>query len=208
MRSTRSPHPGGAARRTGTRAAFGLLAAGLVFPLRLAYRLGLVSFASGSQLLALLPGQLGRFLRRAWYSRELTACGRNLVVDFGAAIRTPQTRIGDDCYIGLYSWIGLADIGDDFISGSHVVVLSGANQHGFEDLSRPMRLQGTKLRRVTIGDDVWVGAQAAIMAHVAPHSIVATGAVVAKSFSEYDVLGGVPAVPIGNRRTARREPRD
>lgn len=178
-----------------------IFAAAIVLPLRLLHRGGLVSFVGVAHLLAPLPGQFGRFVRRAWYSRELASCGRNLVVDFGAAIRTPHTRIGDDCYIGLYNWMGLADIGDDFMSGSHVVILSGGRTHGFSDLSRPMRLQGTEMKRITIGADVWVGAQAAIMADVAPHSIVATGAVVTKTFDEYDVLGGVPAAPIRSRRT-------
>jgi acetyltransferase-like isoleucine patch superfamily enzyme len=177
-------------------------AAALVLPLRLAHRTRLVTFVGVAHLLAPLPGQFGRFVRRAWYSRELAACGRNLVVDFGAAIRTPHTRIGDDCYFGLYNWVGLADIGDDFMSGSHVVILSGGRTHGFTDLARPMRLQGTEMERITIGDDVWVGAQAAILVDVAPHSIVATGAVVTKRFDEFDMLGGVPAAPIGNRRTS------
>lgn len=178
-----------------------IFAAAIVLPLRLLHRGGLVTFVGVAHLLAPLPGQFGRFVRRAWYSRELASCGRNLVVDFGAAIRTPHTRIGDDCYIGLYNWMGLADIGDDFMSGSHVVILSGGRTHGFSDLSRPMRLQGTEMKRITIGADVWVGAQVAIMADVAPHSIVATGAVVTKTFDEYDVLGGVPAAPIRSRRT-------
>jgi len=198
--TSRSP---GDLRSEGVRGLLDAIAAGIVLPLRLLHRGRLVTFSGASQMLAPLPGQFGRFVRRAWYSRELASCGRNLVVDFGAAIRTPRTRIGNDCYIGLYNWVGLADIGDDFIAGSHVVILSGGSQHGFSDLSRPMRLQGTELRRITIGNDVWVGAQVSIMADVAPHSIVATGAVVTKSFTEYDMLGGVPAAPIGNRQTWR-----
>lgn len=176
------------------------IAAVLVLPLRLLHSAGIVTFVGIAHLLAPLPGQLGRFVRRAWYSRELAYCGRNLVVDFGAAIRTPQTRIGDDCYIGIYNWVGLADIGDDFMSGSHVVILSGGRTHRFSDLTRPMRMQGTEMARITIGDDVWVGAQASIMSDVAAHSIVATGGIVTKCFAEYDILAGVPAAPIGSRR--------
>lgn len=176
------------------------IAAGLVLPLRILHGAGIVTFVGIAHLLAPLPGQFGRFVRRAWYSRELASCGRNLIVDFGAAIRTPHTRVGDDCYIGIYNWVGLADIGDDFMSGSHVVILSGGRTHGFGDLSRPMRTQGSEIARITIGDDVWVGAQASIMADVASHSIVATGGVVTKCFAEYDILGGVPAARIGNRR--------
>lgn len=178
----------------------------LVLPLRIARRLRLLEFATVSQLLSLVPGQLGRHLRRAWYGAELERCGRNLVVDFGAAIRTPRARIGNDVYIGLYNWVGLVDIGDDFLSGSHVVLLSGGRQHAFADVSVPMRLQPSQHERIVIGNDVWVGAHVVVLADVAPHSVLAAGAIVNRRYDDYDVLGGVPAKPIGNRRRAADPP--
>jgi acetyltransferase-like isoleucine patch superfamily enzyme len=63
-----------------------------------------------------------------------------------------------------------------------------------------MRLQGGEHTCVRIGDDVWVGASATISADVAAHTVVASGAVVTRSFDEHDILGGVPAKPIGSRR--------
>lgn len=183
------------------RRALDLVAIGLVTPLLGAHRLRLLGFPAGSQLLSLVPGQAGRFLRRAWYSRTLAGCGRNLVIDFGAAIRVPGTRIGDNCYIGVGNWIGWADIGDDFMSGPHVDMLSGASHHRFDDLKRPMRLQGGEHRCVIIGPDVWIGAHATIMADVAAHSIVASGAVVTKLHGEWEILAGVPARRIRDRRS-------
>jgi acetyltransferase-like isoleucine patch superfamily enzyme len=189
-----------AARRDALRSAADSLGVILLLPAFAAYRGGLVGFTAVSQGLSIIPGQAGRVLRRAWYSRTLAACGRNLVVDFGAAIRTPRTRVGDDCYIGVYNWLGFVDLGDDFMSGSHVTILSGRRQHGFARLDVPMREQGGALTCVAIGRDVWVGAGVTISSDVAPHSIVASGSVVTKTFPPYSILGGVPASAIGDRR--------
>jgi virginiamycin A acetyltransferase len=174
-------------------------AVALTLPLVLAYRARLVAFASIANSLSLIPGAIGRFLRRGWYRQTLAACGRNLVVEFGAAIRTPKSRVGNNCHIGLWSWFGWVDIGDDFMTGSHVVVLSGRSQHGFERTDVPMRLQHGSHRCVRIGNDVWVGASVTISEDVAPHSVIASGAVVTKTFEPYDILAGVPAKPIGSR---------
>jgi virginiamycin A acetyltransferase len=171
----------------------------LLLPAFAAYRTGAIGFTTVSQALAILPGQLGRVLRRAWYSRTLAGCGRNLVVDFGAAIRTPRTRLGHDCYIGIYNWLGWVEIGDDFMSGSHVTILSGRHQHRFDRTDVPMREQGGDLICVHIGDDVWVGAGVTIGADVAPHCVVASGSVVTSDSEPYSILGGVPARMIGNR---------
>lgn len=129
----------------------------------------------------------------------LKRCGKNLYVDFLAAIRTPKTRIGNNCYIGVANWIGLADIGDDFESGSHVVVLSGKGQHSFERTDIPIRLQKGRPKRVKIGADVWVGARAVIMADVARGTVIGAGSVVNKTFPEYSIIAGVPAKIIQRR---------
>jgi virginiamycin A acetyltransferase len=177
----------------------------MILPAVVALRARLVAFTTVGHGLALVPGAFGRLMRRAWYRQTLAACGRNLVVDFGAAIRTQKSRIGDNCYIGIYNWFGWVNIGDDFMSGSHVVVLSGRRQHHFDRLDVPMRAQAGEQSCVSIGDDVWVGAGAVISADVAPHTIVASGAVVQKTFSDHDILGGVPAKQIGSRRSLRAD---
>jgi UDP-3-O-[3-hydroxymyristoyl] glucosamine N-acyltransferase len=171
----------------------------LTWPLVVPYRGRLLAYTTVANGLSIVPGALGRLLRRGWYRQTLAHCGRNLVVDFGAAIRTPRSRIGNDCYIGLWSWLGWVDIGDDFMSGSHIVILSGRSQHGLDRTDVPMRLQHGEHRCVTIGEDVWVGASVTISEDVAPHTVIASGSVVTKTFEPYDILGGVPAAPIGSR---------
>ena len=187
--------------RTGfVRAAGDGIARVLAAPAIGLHRVGLLSFTGVSQGFALVPGRIGRALRRAWYSATLVACGRNFTVDFGAALRTPRSRVGSDCYIGVYNWLGWVDLGDDFMSGSHVTILSGRGQHGVSRVDVSMRAQEGQLECVRIGDDVWVGAGAVIGADVAAHTIVASGAVVTRPDEPYGVLGGVPARRIFDRR--------
>jgi acetyltransferase-like isoleucine patch superfamily enzyme len=169
------------------------LAGCLVMPLELVYRLRLLSYGSAGQTLALVPGYVGVLLRRAWYSRTLAGCGRNLVVDFMTVILRPDTRVGNNCYINAFCWIGWADIGDDFLGGDNITILSGNRQHGFDSCELPMRLQEGEKRLVRIGRDVWCGSRVAISADVAEGSILASGAVVTKTYAPYSILAGVPA---------------
>lgn len=171
----------------------------LAAPLLLAYRLRVISFRGGSETLSLIPGMPGMFVRRAWYERTLAACGEGLSVSIGAVFHRPETRVGRRCHLGAYSWVGKATIGDDFMCGSHVVLLSGRHHHGVARTAS-MADQATTINSITIGDDVWVGTQCAVGADVAAHSIVAAGAIVmSDSSDEWAVLAGVPARKIRDR---------
>ena len=56
-------------------------------------------------------------------------------------------------------------------------------------------------KKVTIGNDVWIGAQAIILpgVTVADHAVVAAGALVTKDVNSWEVVGGNPAKVIGSR---------
>jgi acetyltransferase-like isoleucine patch superfamily enzyme len=172
----------------------------LLLPLFLLYVLRLVQFFTVAQLLSLVPGTLGVVMRRVWYACTLERCGKNLTVDFLGILRSPRSHVGDNVYVGVNSLVGLVSIGSDVMISGHVLVLSGGAQHGIEQLDVPMRLQAGTVKHITIGDDVWVGAGARILADVAPHSVVGTGSVVTKSFAQYDIIAGIPAKKIKSRR--------
>ena len=102
--------------------------------------------------------------------------------------------IGDHTRIGLHNTI----IGPVTI-GSHVnlaqgITVTGLN-HNFESTDKRIDEQGVSTLQVTIGDDIWIGANAAIMPGVTigNHCVVAAGAVVTKDVPSHSLVAGVPA---------------
>jgi acetyltransferase-like isoleucine patch superfamily enzyme len=85
------------------------------------------------------------------------------------------------------------------MSSDRVDILGGMHHYGYARRDIPMRAQPGRVDRVTIGADVWIGVGAVVGADVAAHSVVGSGSVVTKTFGEWQILAGVPAVPIGER---------
>lgn len=103
-------------------------------------------------------------------------------------------KIGDGVRVGLSNVIiGPVTIGNNIIIAQHVV-MSGLN-HGYEDISTPIRLQPCTTSMIIIEDDSWIGANVVITAGVSigKHSIVAAGSVVTKNVPPYSIAGGNPA---------------
>ncbi len=102
--------------------------------------------------------------------------------------------IGDKTRIGIHNTI----IGPVSI-GNHVNLAQGitvtALNHNFTDTSKRIDEQGISTKQVTIGDDVWIGANAVILPGVTigRHVVVAAGAVVTKDVPDNCIVGGVPA---------------
>lgn len=159
------------------------------------YRLRLVSFETGSCVLALAPGSPGIWLRRHWYRRTLRRCGRGLSIGWMAVIWRPETGVGNDVTIGPYSALMNADIGDDVMLGTNVNVAQGARQHGIARGGIPMTRQPGEPVQVRIGNDVWIGTGAVVLADVAEGTVVGAGAVVTRLHEPYWIIAGVPARP-------------
>jgi len=169
------------------------------------WRAGGLRFETGSFLVAAMPGSLGVWWRRAWYRRTLLRCGQRLHMNWMAYIYMSESTVGDDVYMGPFSSVVCAHIGDDVMLGTRVAVARGGRQHSFDRRDIPMRQQGGAPRPVTIGRDVWVGTAAVILADVAPGTIVGAGAVVTKTFEPYAILAGVPAKLLRQRPVGAEE---
>lgn len=176
--------------------AFSLL---LSFPLIIFYKLFSSSEKSihiwqfNIQLLSLLPGLPGNYIRQQYFTYVLTTFKKNSIVEFGTILNQPSIEIGESVYIGANCCIGLCSIGDNTMLGSNVDILSGKRQHFFDDIDKPIRDQGGVLEKIQIGDDCWLGNNSVIMANIGRKSIVAAGSVVIEEVPPYSIVGGNPA---------------
>lgn len=129
--------------------------------------------------------------------------GRHSVVESFCCINNAvgDVIIGDHTRIGIHNTI----IGPVSI-GSHVNLAQGitvtALNHNFTNKNKRIDEQGITTKQVTIGDDVWIGANAVILPGVTigRHVVVAAGAVVTKDVPDNCIVGGVPAKVIKELR--------
>ena len=102
----------------------------------------------------------------------------------------------DHTSIGEYSFIaanGGVRIGPNVVIGHHVSVIT--SNHRFDDPMRPIAEQGVQLRSIEIGDNVWVGSGARILAGVTigDGAVIGANSVVTRSVAPGAVVAGVPA---------------
>ncbi|AMR27682.1 acetyltransferase [Hymenobacter psoromatis] len=105
--------------------------------------------------------------------------------------------IGDRTLVGLSNvLIGPLRIGNDVIIAQNVV-FSGLN-HGYLDITQPIRDQPCTTAEIIVEDEVWIGANATITAgvRIGRHAVVAGGSVVTKDVPPYTIVGGNPARPL------------
>jgi virginiamycin A acetyltransferase len=120
---------------------------------------------------------------------------------------TGDIVLGAHCYINphcvLYSGGGIL-LGDYVLVGPNTSIVPA--NHAFDRVDVPMRQQGFMPSRggVSIADDVWIGANCAILdgARIARGAVVAAGSVVRGDVGAYEIWGGVPARRLGRRAGA------
>ena len=157
------------------------------------------AFHDASQAVSLWPGLVGDYIRREFYRLALEECSPDCCISFGTILSKRGARIGRRVYVGTRCNLGLVTLEDDVLLASDVDVLSGGEQHRFEDLSTPVREQGGTYRRVVIGRDAWIGERSIVMADVGEQSVVGAGSVVTKPLPPRSIAVGVPARVIGTR---------
>lgn len=156
-----------------------------------------------SELLALVPGLTGQYLRRAFLAWAIEHCHPSASIGFGTVFSKAGARVDANAYIGGHCHIGLVHVGRDVLIASGVHVTSGARMHGTDDVSRPIKEQQGVNTLVTIGPGAWVGSGSVVMADVGRDSIVGAGAVVTKPVPDRVVAAGVPAKVIRGRDEAK-----
>jgi acetyltransferase-like isoleucine patch superfamily enzyme len=156
-------------------------------------------FTAISEFLSFFPGYFGILIRRVWYKITLKKCGTNLTVDWLGVIRIQHSEIGNRCTLGVGNWFGWVRVGDDVMCGSYVSIISGNKQHDFSNLSLPMRTQSGEKKQILIDNDVWIGANAIVMADINCGTVIGAGSVVTKTHPPFSIIAGNPASVLRSR---------
>ena len=156
-------------------------------------------FAGFSQFLSLIPGKAGSYLRVGFYRSAMTLCSKNCVISFLVLFAQRDTEIESGVYVGPGCNIGSCKIGKNTLLGSSVHVMSGKGQHKFIDLDIPIKNQDGIFKKITIGEDCWVGNGALILANIGKKCIVGSGSVVVSDVPDFSIVAGNPAKLIKSR---------
>jgi virginiamycin A acetyltransferase len=163
------------------------------------------ALSGSTQLLSLVPGMLGQYVRRAFLARVLKRCHWSATIEFGTVFSQVGARIDEHVYVGPGCHLGLVHLERDVLVAAGVHIPSGSRTHGTDDPSVPMREQPGAPRVVRIGEGAWIGSAAVVMADVGAGTVVGAGAVVTAALPAGVVAGGVPARVL--RRRAELEGR-
>jgi len=150
---------------------------------------------------------------------DLIALGRDCKIHADASVdasRSPGVRFGDKVTLNRYAYVqggaggvrlgdrveinnfsivngtGGVDIGEDTLVGPGVRIVSYQHRHA---RGTTIRSQPVTALPIRIGRDVWLGANAVVLAGVTigDGAVVAAGAVVREDVPAYAVVAGVPA---------------
>lgn len=131
--------------------------------------------------------------------------GRNSIIECTGVIRELGEELIIEENVGIAANTFIAVRGKVIIRKNTIIgpgVSIHAENHKFEDINTPIRLQGASRKGIEIGEDCWIGSKVVILdgVKIGNHAIIAAGAVVTKDIPDYAIVGGVPAKVIKMRK--------
>ena len=145
-----------------------------------------------ANMMALIPGILGSYLRVAYYKFTLEKVGPGCHIAFGTYFAHSKSSLGARVGIGAYCVLGQVDIGEGSLLASRVQILSGARQHR-RDNAGHLTDEGRTFRRISVGPHCWIGAGAIVMADLGEKVTVGPGSVVQSDVPPGGNVAGNPA---------------
>ncbi|MGF9564401.1 acyltransferase [Neorhizobium sp. BT27B] len=118
----------------------------------------------------------------------------------GHALVRGDVEFGKNCSVNAYACLSGKIRCGDGVRIASLVSIVGFN-HGFDDPDTPINDQPHVTLGITIGDDVWIGANAVILdgVTIGRGAVIAAGAVVTKDIPELGIAAGVPAKVVRRR---------
>lgn len=153
-----------------------------------------VTLESGCRLRTVYAGSIV-LSRGCSIHRHALIVARDSSIKVGA-----KSHIGQGCVIVARESI---KIGRDALIAEYVTIRD--QHHGIDiDCGIPYREQEFTTAPIVIGDNVWIGAKATVLAGVTigDHAVIGAGAVVTKDVPAYAIAAGVPAKVIRHRTPA------
>ncbi len=155
-------------------------------------------FASLAQLLSLIPGKAGSFLRVAYYRGTLKQCSHNVSIEFGSFFAHRDAKVGNYVNIGAYCVLGCVYFDNNILVGSRVSIASGKYQHVYSDEGWN-KIPG-HLTTVRIGSLSWIAEGSIILDDIGKNCQISAGTVVAKKIPPHSLVAGNPCRIIKKQR--------
>jgi len=130
------------------------------------------------------------------------------------------TRIAADCFlhgpirtgknVGINARVTMDGGSQGICIGDDTRIATGSTFFAFDhgmNPSLPIKAQKVRSRGISIGKDVWICANVCVTdgVHIGDHASIAMGAVVTKDVLDWEIVGGIPAKKIGDRRESDRQ---
>ena len=148
------------------------------------------------------------FSKRCWFEKNVSIqgnvnFGNNVFLGGNVEVRNLTNEIsyiGDNVSINRNTILrGKYKIGRDCAIGPNCTII-GAN-HNFKDKTKSIKSQGSSIKGIVIGNDVWIGANCVILdgVTIGEGSVIGAGSIVTKSIPPYSVAVGNPCKVIKSR---------
>lgn len=160
------------------------------------YNLGKFRFKSGWIAMA------NRYILLKRLGAQISGRGYCIIQPNVCIMHPEKLKIGNNVTINENSSLecsGGIQIGDNVMIGHGVSIIS--NTHNYQRTDIPMNQQGETFKKITIGNNVWIGAKATIIlgVKIGNNAIIGANSFVNKDVNENEIVAGVPAKVIRTR---------
>ena len=150
---------------------------------------------------------ISTILSRIYYFNEykkFKRCGSNVRLSRGGIlIRPKEVELGSNIYIGPRFYISAWEltVGNNVMIGPNLILES--DNHIYDKVGQTMfdNRSSRNIKKITIKDDVWIGANVVILPGVTigEGTVIGAGSVVTKDMPDYSICVGNPCRKIKSR---------